>query len=228
MWPSKITCRCGREITTDAWVCAKEREREKERDREGNSVYVCVCGEIRQHKARSKWATSRGNIQIGINIFRLCCSLLHVPCGMWRVARCLWCELLQSKIGYTTRPTHDRPQKIKDSAAGYGRCNSNNSNSWCCNNNKYSNSCCCASKLLMQTFFFAFPYLFFVFISASFRTFNIPFSCFVFAFVVGIVVAVLVAVAVASSALKLLSLFHFDFSFSCPLSSVPLLPVCLW
>lgn len=30
--------------------------------------------------------------------------------GMWHVARCLWCELLQSKIGCTTRPTRPAPK----------------------------------------------------------------------------------------------------------------------
>lgn len=149
--------------------------------------------------------------------------------GMWHVARCLWCELLQSKIGCTTRPTRPAPKDKRQ------RCRlrtlqqqqlllqqqqqqhqqflllflAAHQNFWC-----------------RTFFFFAFPYLFFVFISASFRTFNIPFGCFVFAFVVVVAVLVAVAVAVASSAHKLLSLFHFDFSFSCPLSSVPLHTVC--
>lgn len=34
IWPSKITCRCGRETATD--VCAKEIKREMKRERESD------------------------------------------------------------------------------------------------------------------------------------------------------------------------------------------------
>lgn len=77
IWPSKITCRCGREITTDAWVCVSKREGVCVRERG-------ICQGIRQQKACSKWATSRGkHIQIGINIFPFVAA---VGCCMWNVA----------------------------------------------------------------------------------------------------------------------------------------------
>lgn len=113
------------------------------------------------------------------------CCMRHVACGMLRVA--FGANCCNRKLAALHAP-HDRPQKIKDNAAGCGRYNSN---SCCCNNNNSNsiNSCCCCFSLRIKTFdavlsFFCLSIFIFCFhlsfiqdIQHSFWLFRVCFFC---------------------------------------------------
>lgn len=92
IWPSKITCRCGRETTTD--VCAKEIKREMKRERESDMLKIdrvggSVC--VREKLDNTKRAQSEprhGEIFKLALTFFVCatvCCMRHVE---WHVACC--------------------------------------------------------------------------------------------------------------------------------------------
>lgn len=210
IWPSKITCRCGREITTDAWVCVREREREnRDRERERERERGSACRGIRQHKARSKWATSWGNIfKLALTFFRLCCSWLHAACGMWRVACCALPLVRNCCNWKLAAPCTHAPKKIKDSAllpAADAATSATTTTA----------TVAAAAKLLMHTHTFCFCCCLSIFIFCFSSSLHSGHSCHSFCLFCSLLL-LLFWFLLLPLLLKLLCLFHFDFSFSCP------------